>query len=336
MKAVTCSHIDNFISSDFDGQTNEINCLNTQNSQETCSTSSAKIDKLLSIICDLNQILSGRKLSNYSNSDIINIEELSKCKDCSNDNQNYFDVNTSTNQSSSNRLHLCASCFYIGCFNPFNVNDPLCHIKQHSAKFGHYLSIDIVYGYVYCFICQDFKYNEKFENCLKSCYDKIKMFPFGKIFLNFITNKFYLHFLTINYINYKGKFTEWEPSQNMLKILKNISDYTSENDGYSLMKSFKLKNTSIIGLRGLINLGNTCFMNCILQALTHTPSLRDYFLSDQHICKNAKSNSNNNNNTIISSNSRNYNSYSNNLSNKNCCLVCEIVNLFQEVIIFVT
>jgi ubiquitin C-terminal hydrolase len=132
-------------------------------------------------------------------------------------------------------------------------------------------------------------------------------------------------------IEYKGKFTEWEPSQSMLKILKNISDYTSVNDGFTLMKSFKLKNTSIIGLRGLINLGNTCFMNCILQALTHTPSLRDYFLSDQHICKNAKSNSNIN--TNYSSNSRNYNSYSNNLSNKNVCLVCEIVNLFQEVIL---
>lgn len=56
-----------------------------------------------------------------------------------------------------------------------------------------------------------------------------------------------------------------------------------------------------LGLRGLINLGSTCFMNCIVQALIHTPLLRDYFLSDRHNCP-----------------------------QPNRCLVCEVSSLFQE------
>ena len=49
-------------------------------------------------------------------------------------------------------------------------------------------------------------------------------------------------------------------------------------------------------------------MNCIVQALTHTPLLRDYFLSDRHICK-------------MSTESQQ-------------CLVCEMARLFQEVSTF--
>lgn len=45
-------------------------------------------------------------------------------------------------------------------------------------------------------------------------------------------------------------------------------------------------------------------MNCIVQALTHTPLLRDFFLSDRHKCE---------------------------MQSPSSCLVCEMSTLFQEV-----
>ena len=45
-------------------------------------------------------------------------------------------------------------------------------------------------------------------------------------------------------------------------------------------------------------------MNCIVQALTHTPLLRDFFLSDRHRCE---------------------------MQSPGSCLVCEMSSLFQEV-----
>lgn len=45
-------------------------------------------------------------------------------------------------------------------------------------------------------------------------------------------------------------------------------------------------------------------MNCIVQVLTHTPLLRDYFLSDKHVCHFQL--------------------------DPSMCLVCEMSGLFQE------
>ncbi|CAI9300916.1 unnamed protein product [Lactuca saligna] len=47
-------------------------------------------------------------------------------------------------------------------------------------------------------------------------------------------------------------------------------------------KAATIKTGSCVGLIGLLNLGNTCFMNTAIQCLVHTPQFARYFLGDFH------------------------------------------------------
>ena len=272
----------------------------------TCTHTDLIITELKSIETQFEYIV------NYYKSKTQSDNYNYSCKDCS------AAVFVEPNKS---RLYICANCLYIGCFklnsnitssnttnSNNNNNNNISHIELHSKQNeNHDIFIDLIYGTFYCTKCKDYQYNENLEELMRNSFYRANKFQFGK-------------------------FSDWEPSQSIIKLLKHFSVHlvnnnnsttggsnvqrilnNNSNSSFGAFQLFKLKSSSIIGLRGLLNLGNTCFMNCILQTFTHTPTLRDYFLSDKHECCSIQSYNNKN------------------INNKNTtCLVCELVNLFQE------
>uniref|UniRef100_A0AAR5PS03 Ubiquitin carboxyl-terminal hydrolase n=2 Tax=Dendroctonus ponderosae TaxID=77166 RepID=A0AAR5PS03_DENPD len=141
------------------------------------------------------------------------------------------------------------------------------HIRDHNDDAGHSFSIELYYGQVHCASCGDYIYDTDLDDiALKN---RMQAKKFHKRLFECIS---------------------WDPSEEERQLLTNQT------------KKVCVTPETTIGLRGLINLGNTCFMNCVVQAIMHTPLLRDYFLTKHHYCKSAQM----------------------------ACLVCQISELFQQ------
>lgn len=177
------------------------------------------------------------------------------------------------------------------------------HIYEHAMKENHYLAIDLLFVAIYCFKCDDYVYNQDFESILRN------QPPYSRS--NIYDNN--LIMMTKQTIT---AATNHNSALSVVTAVQNANSGGAGGCGSSLVNSptkkrrksspqrKRISHNSFLGLRGLINLGSTCFMNCILQALIHTPLLRDYFMADLHECH-----------------------YD---GDKSICLVCEMCKLFQE------
>uniref|UniRef100_A0A6P4EAN2 Ubiquitin carboxyl-terminal hydrolase n=1 Tax=Drosophila rhopaloa TaxID=1041015 RepID=A0A6P4EAN2_DRORH len=142
------------------------------------------------------------------------------------------------------------------------------HITSHLRSKKHNVALELSHGTLYCYACRDFIYDARSREYA------------------LINRK-----LEAKDLQKSIGWQPWIPTAKETNLL------------LANARRRMVRPNQTIGLRGLLNLGATCFMNCIVQALVHTPLLSDYFMSDRHDCGSKSSHK---------------------------CLVCEVSRLFQE------
>ncbi|XP_058724917.1 ubiquitin C-terminal hydrolase 22 [Vicia villosa] len=155
------------------------------------------------------------------------------------------------------RVFLCLICSSFSC-----LDHTLLHPK---AETGHDLFVDVERGELFCGLCCDQIYDPDFDQVVMAKHSVV--LPQGVVI---------------------GNESIGQRLIKRRRLVSGVGLYLSDKSKFSFPKDLRGKSCFPEGLRGLNNLGSTCFMNCMLQALLHAPIFKDYFLSDGHNSEDCK------------------------------------------------
>ncbi|KAF8628559.1 hypothetical protein AX15_003826 [Amanita polypyramis BW_CC] len=129
------------------------------------------------------------------------------------------------------------------------------HMVTHLREEGHLFSVDVKTGCVFCSECDNIIYDTTLSHLYMST--------------TLSAEEKHTRFQVLS--KRREPFQPWVPSNKDTAALEGAITVPCQ------------------GRRGLLNLGQTCFLNVVLQSFVHNPLLRNYFLGDKHNwrqCKN--------------------------------------------------